>query len=100
MADKLISAAEVAKHTTAESCWVTLYGKVYDITEFLPSHPGGSKIILQLAGADATEEYDPIHPPGTLEENLKPEALLGSIDPATVEEEAPQKEETKVQSSK
>lgn len=47
-------------------------------------HPGGSKIILQLAGRDATEEYDPIHPPGTLEENLKPEAKLGKIDPATL----------------
>ncbi|KAI8632244.1 mitochondrial cytochrome b2 [Xylariaceae sp. FL1651] len=84
MAEKLISAEEVAKHTTADSCWVVLYGKVYDITEFLPSHPGGSKIILQLAGRDATNEYDPIHPPGTLEENLKPEAKLGRIDPATI----------------
>lgn len=72
------------KHTTKDSCWVVLYGKVYDLTEFLPSHPGGSKIILKLAGSDATEEYDPIHPPGTLEENLKPSALLGTIDPKTL----------------
>ncbi|TGJ82538.1 hypothetical protein E0Z10_g6201 [Xylaria hypoxylon] len=97
MAEKLISAAEVAKHTTPESCWVTLYGNVYDITEFLPSHPGGSRIILQLAGRDATEEYDPIHPPGTLEENLKPEAKLGRIDPATlVQAEPAAKEEKKL----
>lgn len=61
-----------------------LYGNVYDVTDFLPSHPGGSKIILQLSGRDATEEYDPIHPPGTLEENLKPEAKLGRIDPQTL----------------
>lgn len=39
---------------------------------------------MKLAGKDATDEYDPIHPPGTLEENLKPEALLGSIDPETL----------------
>ncbi|KAI1376352.1 FMN-dependent dehydrogenase-domain-containing protein [Hypoxylon crocopeplum] len=84
MSEKLISAEEVVKHTTPESCWVVLYGNVYDVTEFLPSHPGGSKIILQLAGRDATEEYDPIHPPGTLEENLKPEAKLGRIDPKTL----------------
>ncbi|KAI0409424.1 FMN-dependent dehydrogenase [Xylaria palmicola] len=84
MAEKLISAEEVAKHTTPESCWVVLYGNVYDVTEFLPSHPGGSKIILQLAGRDATEEYDPIHPPGILKENLKPEARLGRVDPATL----------------
>lgn len=74
----------VVKHTTPESCWVVLYGNVYDVTEFLPSHPGGSKIILQLAGRDATDEYDPIHPPGILEENLKPEAKLGRIDPQTI----------------
>ncbi|KAI1099413.1 FMN-dependent dehydrogenase-domain-containing protein [Jackrogersella minutella] len=84
MSGKLISAEEVVKHTTPESCWVVLYGNVYDVTEFLPEHPGGSKIILQLAGRDATEEYDPIHPPGTLEENLKPEAKLGKIDPQTI----------------
>jgi isopentenyl diphosphate isomerase/L-lactate dehydrogenase-like FMN-dependent dehydrogenase len=60
-----------------------LYGNVYDVTEFLPSHPGGSKTILQLAGQDATEAYDPVHPPGTLEENLKPSAKLGRIDKAT-----------------
>lgn len=63
---------------------MVLYGHVYDVTEFLPSHPGGSKIIVKLAGRDATEEYDPIHPPGTLEENLKPEAKLGRIDPKTL----------------
>jgi len=74
----------VAKHTSQDSCWVILYGNVYDVTEFLPSHPGGSKIILQLAGRDATEDYDPIHPPGTLEENLKPEAKLGTVDPESL----------------
>ncbi|KAH7328685.1 FMN-dependent dehydrogenase-domain-containing protein [Stachybotrys elegans] len=78
---KVFSAAEVAQHNTAESCWVILYGNVYDVTGFLSSHPGGSKIILSLAGKDATEEYDPVHPPGTLEAELKPECKLGIIDP-------------------
>ncbi|KAJ4290100.1 hypothetical protein N0V88_006606 [Collariella sp. IMI 366227] len=73
-------APTVAKHTSPESCWVVLHGNVYDVTEFLPEHPGGSKIILQLAGRDATAEYDPIHPSGILEENLKPEAKLGVVD--------------------
>ena len=39
--------------------------------------------ILHLAGADATDSYDPIHPPGTLEQ-LKPEARLGSVDSSTL----------------
>jgi L-lactate dehydrogenase (cytochrome) len=54
------------------------------VTEFIPEHPGGSKVILQLAGTDATEEYDPIHPPGILEENLKPEHKLGTVNPDTL----------------
>ncbi|KAK4153552.1 cytochrome b5-like protein [Chaetomidium leptoderma] len=79
-----MSGPVVAKHTSADSCWVVLHGNVYDVTEFLPEHPGGSRIILQLAGRDATAEYDPIHPPGTLEENLKPEAKLGVVDPESL----------------
>lgn len=51
------------------------------MTNFLPEHPGGKKIILKLAGKDATKEYDPIHPPGILEENLRPEDYLGTINP-------------------
>ena len=45
---------EVAKHNNAESCWVIVKGQAYDVTEFLPDHPGGSKIILKYAGKDAT----------------------------------------------
>ncbi|CAD0025021.1 unnamed protein product [Aureobasidium pullulans] len=67
-----------------DSCWVVLYGNVYDVTKFVPEHPGGAKIILQLAGQDATEEYDPIHPPGILEESLAPECKLGSFDASTL----------------
>lgn len=82
---QLLIPLTVAQHRSAESCWVILYGNVYDVTNFLPEHPGGSKIILQLAGRDATAEYDPVHPPGTLEDNLKPEAKLGTVDPASLE---------------
>ena len=81
---KPISYEEVQKHKSKDSCWVILYGSVWDVTFFLSEHPGGSKIILNLAGADATGEYDPIHPPGTLEDNLPDSARLGPIDPETL----------------
>ncbi|KAI6785663.1 Cytochrome b2-like protein [Emericellopsis cladophorae] len=84
---KVFDAAEVAKHNTSESCWVILYGNVYDVTNFLPEHPGGAKIILSLAGKDATEEYDPVHPPGTLESELPPEAKLGRVNPDSLVKE-------------
>ncbi len=63
---------------------MVLHGNVYDVTAFLPEHPGGSRIILQLAGRDATDEFDPIHPPGILEESLPPSAKLGIVDPASL----------------
>lgn len=74
----------VQQHNSSDSCWVILYGEVWDVTEFLPSHPGGSSIILKMAGTDCTDEYDPIHPPGTLEENLPGAKRLGAIDPTTL----------------
>lgn len=32
---KTIDAAEVAKHNTKDSCWVILYGNVYDVPRLL-----------------------------------------------------------------
>ena len=63
------------------------------VTNFLPHHPGGSKIILHLAGQNATEEYDPVHPPGILQEHLAPESMLGQIDPDTIPEDEARREE-------
>lgn len=71
------------QHLSSNSDWFILTDNL-QVTDFLSEHPGGSKIILKLAGKDATEEYDPIHPPGILEENLKPEALLGTVNPDTL----------------
>ncbi|KAF1921056.1 FMN-dependent dehydrogenase-domain-containing protein [Ampelomyces quisqualis] len=78
---------EVAKHSGRESCWVIIHGRAYDITEFLPEHPGGPKIILKYAGKDATEEYEPIHPPDTLDKYLHKSKHLGEVDMNTVEQE-------------
>ncbi|KAI1797745.1 FMN-dependent dehydrogenase-domain-containing protein [Ganoderma leucocontextum] len=71
---------EVSKHNSSSSCWVVIGSKVYDVTEFLPDHPGGTKIILKYAGKDATSAYEPIHPPDALDKNLPPEKHLGELD--------------------
>ena len=58
---------------------MVLYGDVYDVTEFLPHHPGGAQLILPVAGRDATMIYELVHPPNILEENLRPEAKIGRV---------------------
>ncbi|CEL04148.1 Putative Cytochrome b2, mitochondrial [Aspergillus calidoustus] len=87
MANGKLTGADVASHNSKDSCWVIVHGKAYDVTEFLPEHPGGQKIILKYAGKDATEEFDPIHPPDTLDKYLDASKHLGEVDMATVEQE-------------
>ncbi|KAK5075414.1 Cytochrome b2, mitochondrial precursor [Lithohypha guttulata] len=82
-----LTGEEIAKHNSSESCWVIVNGKAYDVTEFLPEHPGGQKIILKYAGKDATEEYSPVHPPDTLDKYLPREKHLGAVNMTTVEQE-------------
>jgi L-lactate dehydrogenase (cytochrome) len=87
-----LNGAEVAKHNSRESCWVIIHGRAYDVTEFLPEHPGGPKIILKYAGKDATEEFDPIHPPDTLDKYLDKSKHLGEVDMKTVAKEEKEKD--------
>lgn len=81
---KLITYQELQQHRSKESCWCLIFGEVWDVTEFLPSHPGGPGIILKNAGIDATEAFSEVHPSDTLTENLPPSKCLGMIDPSTM----------------
>lgn len=49
---------EVAAHNSVQSCWVIYKKRVYDVTSFLNSHPGGKKVIVPYAGKDMTTAYD------------------------------------------
>jgi cytochrome-b5 reductase len=56
-----ISKAEVAEHKTPEDAWVILRGKVYNLTPYMPFHPGGKAILLSTAGKDCTALFDKYH---------------------------------------
>ncbi|EXJ56254.1 uncharacterized protein A1O5_12710 [Cladophialophora psammophila CBS 110553] len=79
----MIRGEEVLKHNTTESCWVIVHGQVYDVTNFLGDHPGGSTVVLRHAGKDVSEIFDPIHPKGILGETLTMKQILGPVDPAS-----------------
>lgn len=80
----MITSEQLAQHNSSQSCWVAIRGQVYDVTQYLTSHPGGLAAILRWAGKDATEEYEPIHPSGIIEKTLPPQCHLGPIDPSTI----------------
>jgi cytochrome b involved in lipid metabolism len=47
---------EVSKHNKPNDAWVTFRNNVYDITEFINNHPGGS-IILKAIGKDLEDVW-------------------------------------------
>ncbi|KAJ3336516.1 putative ubiquinone biosynthesis monooxygenase [Gonapodya sp. JEL0774] len=51
----------VAAHSTPKSMWVSIRNKVYDITEFATSHPGGHEVIRMAAGRDITQLFESYH---------------------------------------
>mmetsp|Transcript_7305 Transcript_7305/g.10669 ORF Transcript_7305/g.10669 Transcript_7305/m.10669 type:complete len:138 (-) Transcript_7305:9-422(-) len=64
--EKEFTEAEVAKHNTAEDCWLIIGNentggaKVYDVTSYLDDHPGGAEVMLDVAGKDADEFFEDI----------------------------------------
>jgi len=45
---------EVAAHNTSKSCYVTMGTRVFDVTDFIDSHPGGGELVLEYGGKDVT----------------------------------------------
>lgn len=52
---------ELAKHSAPGDAWMAVRGKVYNITPYLPYHPGGVDTLMEAAGADGTELFDKYH---------------------------------------
>eukprot|EP00542_Grammatophora_oceanica_P009565 CAMPEP_0194033530 /NCGR_PEP_ID=MMETSP0009_2-20130614/6192_1 /TAXON_ID=210454 /ORGANISM="Grammatophora oceanica, Strain CCMP 410" /LENGTH=494 /DNA_ID=CAMNT_0038674243 /DNA_START=152 /DNA_END=1636 /DNA_ORIENTATION=+ len=72
-----VTRAELAEHSTPEDCWLAIHGVVYDLTKYAPEHPGGSRVITDLAGTDATAEYDLEHPESLM--RTIPETMIGDL---------------------
>ena len=56
-----ITMSEVAKHNSPGDCWSAINGKVYDLTNWIDKHPGGSVIIKSLCGQDGSAGFTSEH---------------------------------------
>lgn len=77
---------EVRRHNSEKSCYIAVDGKVYDVTSFLKNHPGGSKIVVNHAGADASRIFHHFHSTKVLREVAAPYQIgrvTGSAPPDT-----------------
>ncbi|CAH6721458.1 cytochrome b2, mitochondrial [[Candida] jaroonii] len=75
-----ITVDELQKHKSTDSTWVAINRKVYDLTDFLQKHPGGSAIIMKFAGKDASKLFNHLHPIYVLDQYLEPENYLGELE--------------------
>lgn len=59
--DALFDASEVVLHNNPESgYWMVLHGRVFDLSKFLATHPGGHQILIASAGTDASRSYEAV----------------------------------------
>lgn len=56
-----ITMATITEHNSRSSCWATINGSVYDLTSWIPHHPGGEQAILQLCGTDGSAKFNRQH---------------------------------------
>ncbi|KAK1285990.1 Delta(8)-fatty-acid desaturase [Acorus calamus] len=61
--ERNITSDELKKHNQPSDLWISIQGKVYDVTDWLDSHPGGEIPLLSLAGQDVTDSFVAYHPP-------------------------------------
>ncbi|KAI4524138.1 cytochrome b5-like heme/steroid binding domain-containing protein [Schizophyllum commune] len=48
-------------HNKKDDAWTAIYGKVYNMTAYLPFHPGGEKELMRVAGRDGTKLFAVTH---------------------------------------
>ena len=59
--------------------WVVINGQVCDLKEFKNIHPGGVQVINDYSGKDASDQWNMIHAPTTIQ-NVAPETIIGYIE--------------------
>ena len=69
---------EVKKHNKKEDAWTIIENKVYNITHWIPKHPGGD-IIKQALGKDATQLFIANNHPSYVKKTILPKYYIGTL---------------------
>lgn len=52
-----ITPSVLKQHNKKDDAWCAINGKVYNMTAYLPFHPGGEKELMRIAGRDGTKLF-------------------------------------------
>lgn len=75
----VLTMAQVKLNNSASSCWSVINGNVYDLTNWISAHPGGSSAIISLCGVDGTAAFNSQHSGQTRPESRLASYLLGKL---------------------
>ncbi|XP_042410244.1 cytochrome b5-like [Zingiber officinale] len=88
---KSYSTAEISLHTTKQSCWLSIGGKVYDVTTFMEEHPGGEDVMLHAsASGDATQAFEEVGHSSSAISSMK-SYLIGTVEGHVSDDQKPPK---------
>ena len=76
---RIISLDEVKKHIKKDDAWTIIHNKVYNITSWIPKHPGGD-IIMQAVGKDATQLFLNNNHPSYVKKTILPKYYIGTLE--------------------
>lgn len=71
--------AQVAQHGSSASCWSTINGKVYDLTNWIDQHPGGPEHILAICGKDGSSDFNQQHGGDAQVESILQQFYIGTL---------------------
>ena len=75
------TASEVATHNTQNDCWTIINSSVYNITAYVPQHPGGIAEITKICGKDGTSLFE-----GNREHDATADAQLARLKIGTLKQ--------------
>ncbi|XP_022082086.1 cytochrome b5 reductase 4-like [Acanthaster planci] len=56
-----VSVDELARHNKVDDAWMSIRGKVYNVTPYMSFHPGGEDEMMRGVGGDGTSLFDDVH---------------------------------------
>lgn len=72
--------ADVRIHNSATSCWSAINGNVYDLTNWVNSHPGGRAAILMICGKDGSPLFNSQHGGSGRISNILDQYSIGALN--------------------
>jgi len=75
---RIFTLGEVQKHNTKKDAWTIIENKVYNISSWIPKHPGG-EIIMQSLGKDATQLFIANGHPSYVKKTILPKYYIGNL---------------------